>query len=282
MEVRIIQRRKPAKATPWTTLRNDTRGGDLCGPGVVGASVLTTAASVISESLPAGSLVLRCTAGVCSTVPLGTRHAQGSRGDEMTTALDRAATVEDAFRDRLLDGLAASIGERGYRDTTVADIVRHARTSKRTFYERFASKEECLIEVLRRNNENLIANIRTATDPEADWQEQIRQAASAYVDHIASRPAITLSWIREAPALGAKALPLNRSAMQHLTDMLVDLSDSPGLRRASLPPISRPLAPILLGGLRELTALFVEDGRDLRGIVEPATTAATAMFGRRS
>jgi AcrR family transcriptional regulator len=181
----------------------------------------------------------------------------------------------------LLDGLAASIGERGYRDTTVADIVRQARTSKRTFYEQFGSKEECLIEVLRRNNENLIANIRAATDPEADWQEQIGQASVAYVDHIASRPAITLSWIREAPALGAKALPLNRLAMEHLTDMLVDLSDSPGFRRANLPPVSRPLALILLGGLRELTALFVEDGRDLRGIVEPAIVAATAMFGRR-
>ena len=55
----------------------------------------------------------------------------------------------DPFRLRLLDGLAASIGERGYRATTVADIVRHARTSKRTFYDQFASKEECFLELLR-------------------------------------------------------------------------------------------------------------------------------------
>lgn len=199
----------------------------------------------------------------------------------MTTALDRAAAVDDAFRDRLLDGLAASIGERGYRDTTVADIVRHARTSKRTFYEQFASKEECLIELLRRNNDDLIANILAAVDPEADWQQQIRQAAGAYVDHIESRPAITLSWIREAPALGAVAQPLNRRAMDALTDMLVNLTDSPGFRRAQLAPISRPLALILLGGLRELTALFVEDGRDLDGIFEPAVAAATAMLGPR-
>jgi AcrR family transcriptional regulator len=199
----------------------------------------------------------------------------------MTTALDRAASVDDAFRDRLIDGLAASIGERGYRDTTVADIVRHARTSKRTFYEQFASKEECLIELLRRNNENLIANIQTAVDPEADWDQQIRQASVAYVDHIGSRPAITLSWIREAPALGEVAKPLNRQAMEALTDMLVNLTDSPGFRRANLPPISRPLALILLGGLRELTALFVEDDRDVQGIIEHAIAAATALLGPR-
>ena len=199
----------------------------------------------------------------------------------MTTALDRGASVDDAFRDRLIDGLAASIGERGYRDSTVADIVRHARTSKRTFYEQFASKEECLIELLRRNNEDLIANIQAAVDPEADWQLQIRQAAVAYVDHIGSRPAITLSWIREAPALGLVARPLNRLAMEALTDMLVDLTDSPGFRRAGLTPISRPLALILLGGLRELTALFVEDDRDVQGIVEHAIAAATAILGPR-
>jgi AcrR family transcriptional regulator len=198
----------------------------------------------------------------------------------MTTALNTAVhDPADPFRDRLLDGLATSIGERGYRDTTVADIVRHARTSKRTFYEHFASKEECLIELLRKNNEDLIAGIRSAVDPEADWQEQIRQAAVAYIDHIEARPAITLSWIREAPALGAAAAPLHRLAMEHLTDMLVDLSDSPGFRRANLAPISRPLALIVLGGLRELTALFVEDERDVRGILEPAVTAATAIFG---
>src|SRR3979490_2790080 len=141
----------------------------------------------------------------------------------MTTALDNGAHPSppgadgDPFRSRLLDGLAASIGERGYRDSTVADIVRHARTSKRTLYEQFASKEECLIELLRQNNEDLIANIRAAVAPEADWQDQIRQAAGAYVDHIASRPAITLSWIREAPALGVGARPLPRPPTEQPT-----------------------------------------------------------------
>ncbi len=205
----------------------------------------------------------------------------------MTTALDQGARgsqpgeVPDPFRDRLLDGMAASIVERGFRDSTVADIVRHARTSKRTFYEQFASKEECLIELLRRNNETLIINIREAVDPEADWQQQIRQAVGAYVAHIEARPAITLSWIRELPAVGVVAQPLHRQAMEHLTDMLVQLSDSPGFRRAQIEPISRPLALIVVGGLRELTALFVEDGRDVRGIVEPAISASTAILGRR-
>jgi AcrR family transcriptional regulator len=200
----------------------------------------------------------------------------------MATALvDPDPTNTQGFRGRLLDGLISSIEQRGYRDTTVADIVRNAKTSKRTFYGEFASKEECFIELLRTNNDELIVGIRAAVNPESDWHVQIRSATTAYVDHISSRPAITLSWIREAPALGTAAIPLHRAAMAGLVDMLVDLTDSPGFRRAALEPISRPLALILLGGLRELTALTVEIGDDLRQISEPAVTAATAILGPR-
>ena len=98
----------------------------------------------------------------------------------MATALDDAARVPDrpptVPRPVARRAWPQSIGERGYRDTTVADIVRHARTSKRTFYEQFASKEECLIELLRRNNEDADRQDPAAVDPEADWQQQIRQA----------------------------------------------------------------------------------------------------------
>lgn len=194
------------------------------------------------------------------------------------TSLETGAGTE-AFRLRLLDGLAASITDKGYRDTTVADIVRHARTSKRTFYDHFPSKEQCFIELLRANNTELITRIRVAVDPDAPWQVQISAAVGAYVAHIESAPAITLSWIRELPALGTGARPLQRTALGELSDLLIELSDSAGFRQAGLPQLTRPIAIILLGGLRELTALIVEDGRDIREIYQPALAASTALLG---
>ena len=204
----------------------------------------------------------------------------------VTTAVERTVPGEapadpDSFRFRLLDGLATSIGERGYRASTVADIVRHARTSKRTFYNQFASKEDCFLKLLGTDIEKLGASIAAAVDPEADWHRQIRQAVEAYVGHIEARPAITLSWIRELPSLGAVARPVQRRGLQLLSNLLIDLSASPGFRRAQLPPLTAPLAVILLGGLRELTALAVEDGRPVREIVEPAVDASVALLGPR-
>ena len=186
------------------------------------------------------------------------------------------------FRTRLFDGLASSIGERGYRATTVADIVRHARTSKRTFYSEFTDKEECFVELLRADHEQLLVAIRTAVDPESDPRVQIRRAATAYVDHIGARPEITLSWIRELPALGATVRSIQRSAMSGLTELLVELSGSPGFRRAGLAPVRRELAVILLGGLRELTALTVEDELPTGSILEPAVLASEALLSAGS
>lgn len=187
----------------------------------------------------------------------------------------------DPFRLRLLDGLAASIDERGYRTTTVADIVRHARTSKRTFYDQFASKEQCFLELLLADNQKLAERMRAAADPEADWQRQIAHVVEAFVSHIESRPSLTLSWIRELPSLGDIARPVQRHGTQLLTGLLIELSDSPGFRRAQLPPLTVPLAVILLGGVRELTAIAVEDGRPIRDVVKPTFDASIALLGPR-
>lgn len=202
-----------------------------------------------------------------------------------TTVVDDATPAGpadiDPFRQRLLDGLSAAIDERGYRASTVADIVRHARTSKRTFYDQFASKEQCFHELLYASAERLGEQIQAAVDPEADWQNQIRQAVEAYVTHIESTPALTLAWIRELPALDAAARPSQRRNTQLLTSLLVNLSGTVAMRAADLAPLTPAKAVILVGGLRELTAQVVEDGHSPREIVEPAVQAAIALLGYR-
>jgi AcrR family transcriptional regulator len=202
-------------------------------------------------------------------------------GDGMTVTdvASRPAGEDSSFRRRLLEGLAESIGERGYRETTIADIVRHARTSKRTFYDQFAGKEECFIELLRTGNQEMIDRIRAGVDREAPWQEQIRQAIVAYVEDIECRPAITLSWIRELPALGPSVRDMQRQGLSALTDLLVYLSDTEVLRRAGIEPLTRPMAVLIIGGLRELTALTVEDGHDPRDIIDTAVAACVAIVG---
>jgi len=186
-----------------------------------------------------------------------------------------------SFRQRLIEGLAESIKERGFRDTKIADIVRHARTSRRTFYAEFASKEECYVALLDVMNAELRECIAAAVDPAAPWPDQVRAAVLAYVDSAASEPAVTLSWIREMPALGEVGRQVQRRAMDALTDLLMRLASNAQFRGGGAVPMTRPLALILLGGIRELTAVIVEDSGDIHDLTEVAVDAATALLRPR-
>ncbi|MCE7004431.1 TetR/AcrR family transcriptional regulator [Kibdelosporangium philippinense] len=190
-------------------------------------------------------------------------------------------TVEASFRQRLLDGLAAAIVEDGYRATTVADIVRRARTSRRTFYEHFASKQECFAALLTESNAEMIRYIAAAVDPKAPWQTQIRQAIEAWIGCAESTPAIMVSWIRDLPSLGAAARQLQRQMMDAFIEMVQTLASTDELRAAGVRQVSRQEAIILLGGLRELIATTVEDGGRPSDISEVAVNSTLALLGPR-
>lgn len=182
-------------------------------------------------------------------------------------------------RRRLLDALAASIVQVGYRTTTVADIVRRARTSRRTFYEHFDGKEACFVALLTEANANTVRQVTAAVDPNAPWRGQVRRAVEAWIACAESEPAITLSWIRDMPSLGAAARSLQREMMEAFIVMVQTLCDTGELRAAGVGPVSRQRAIMLLGGLRELAATTVEDGGRIGDVTEEAVRASIALLG---
>ena len=193
-----------------------------------------------------------------------------------------AQTAESVHRRRVLDGMSAALRERPYGDVTVSDVVRHARTSRRTFYEHFASKQDCLIALFKDSNERVIARIAEAVDPHAPWATQIRQAIEAWLAGVDEDRAVTVSWIRVIPSLGDEARTLLRETMAAFADLIHRLSDTPELAAAGVTPPSPQESVILLGGLRELIATTVEDGADVRDIVDVATDVTTRILGPRT
>ncbi|WP_458319280.1 TetR/AcrR family transcriptional regulator [Mycolicibacterium brisbanense] len=181
------------------------------------------------------------------------------------------------FRARLLEALEESIATDGYQKTTVADIVRRARTSRRTFYEHFASREECFVALLTAANAEQVQKIAAAVDPHAPWREQVRQAVEAWIASGESRPELMLSWIRDVPALGATARDLQREVMENFVVMVQAMTDTEEFHSAGV-EVSRPRAIMLLGGLRELTANTVESGGSMSDIAEEAVNASIALL----
>jgi AcrR family transcriptional regulator len=184
----------------------------------------------------------------------------------------------DGFRDRLLHGLSRSIAERGYRATTITDIVGHASASRRTFYKVFSTKDDCLVDLIRMVNDELAQQLTEAVDPHVDWRTQVAQAIETYFAHVAAQPAVHLCSIREFPSLGPIAEEVIRKSSDAFVDLIHDLSDNEEFRRSALGPAPRHLALIIQGGLNELTADLIETGGDLRLGAEIATATTTALL----
>jgi AcrR family transcriptional regulator len=185
------------------------------------------------------------------------------------------------FRQRLLDALEEGIAEDGYPRTTVADIVRRARTSRRTFYEHFDSREACFVALLTEANAEQVRQISAAVDANAPWKSQVRQAIEAWISSGESRSSLMLSWIRDVPSLGDAARGLQRDAMENFIEMVKALADTGEFRAAGVGPFSRQRIIMLLGGLQELTAITVEEGGRMSDVTDEAVDASIALLAPR-
>src|ERR1700691_6561576 len=93
----------------------------------------------------------------------------------------RRFEAEDELR-LLLDAALVVMERNGYADAAVADILREADLSTRSFYRHFESKDQLLCALCRREAER--ASARLAAKVEAG--EDPRAALDAWVDEILS------------------------------------------------------------------------------------------------
>ncbi|BEK95148.1 TetR/AcrR family transcriptional regulator [Nocardia seriolae] len=206
-----------------------------------------------------------------------------TRADPTVTAEPAAGgpAADSVYRRRLLDAMAEAVRERGYQDTTVADVVRLARTSRRTFYEHFADKQDCFVALLTERNNDTVRKIYAAVDPTAAWDTQVNQAIVAWIEDARADTSSTLAWIRDTPALGERARQLHREAADAFIALIQNLTATPEFQSAGLHPPNRQMATILFGGYRELIASTVEAGRDVTEIIGVAVETALALIGPR-
>jgi AcrR family transcriptional regulator len=120
-----------------------------------------------------------------------------------------ADEVREMQRDRLLRAVIAAVDVAGFRDVTVADIVRGARVSRAAFYAHFADKEDCFLAATRQGGLLMADRIVSATRKmpgEASAEELLRASITAYVEFLAEEPAFARAFYVDMPVAGPRAL----------------------------------------------------------------------------
>jgi AcrR family transcriptional regulator len=178
----------------------------------------------------------------------------------------------NSHRRRLLEGMGQAVAEKGYADTTIADIVAAAGVSRRTFYEHFKTKSQCLIALYSAASSNALEVLRTAIDPAHDWETQVERAISAYFSCLGQNPVLLRTLFIEILGLGEEGLAARRRVNQALADFMLQVINVPARARRNKPPLQPEIAMAVVGGINELILEAIERNRTdrLQELVSPS------------
>jgi AcrR family transcriptional regulator len=173
-----------------------------------------------------------------------------------------ATSGKEAQRARLLDGLAASIREKGLAQTQVTDIVRHARASRRTFYNHFEDKEACFVELMNALSDAFLEEVDRAIDREAPIDTQIDQAIDTYLALVTNDPGLTQTFA--SAVTGERIVMAQRQAFERYAELIVAVVESDSERDPRVAPVSLERAYMLVSGLHQtlVRALVRGEGLD--------------------
>lgn len=122
--------------------------------------------------------------------------------------------VSGRQRERLLRAMASCTSELGYQRTTVGDVVRVARTSRSSFYEHFADKQQCFLEVYALMTAEFIAAALEAAASVESWQQKLERGIATYFEWMAEHPDVARSTIVEIHEAGREGLEARAKALE--------------------------------------------------------------------
>lgn len=160
--------------------------------------------------------------------------------------------------------MAQAIRDRGsFHETTVAEVVRNARTSRRTFYEHFADREACFLALAEELSARHLAVLTEAAAVDAPWPDRVDRALGAWLAALAADPALSRSCIQEVASLGPAAAARSQEVDRQWALTIVQLVEGAREQDPSLRPMSLEVATVITGGFRALVAAALNRGEDV-------------------
>ncbi len=141
---------------------------------------------------------------------------QRSRGVRVSPRVQ----VSEMQRARLLSAAVVSIAELGYAGASVAHITARARVSRRTFYDLFANREECLLAVLQGVVEQITGEIVAADLTGLVWRERVRGGLLVILSFFDREPVLARVCVVQALQGGPRVLAWREELLGELAEIV--------------------------------------------------------------
>jgi AcrR family transcriptional regulator len=164
--------------------------------------------------------------------------------------------ILESQRERLLAAVAQEVATKGYRATTIADVVKLASVSTRDFYEHFDGKEACFLAAFDAVRDHVEGMLKAASAAEPDWPREVIAALRAALEFFAAEPDLARLCVVEpvsaTPAIAIRFREVVVACIPSLSRGRAELGDGD-----SLPPSTEDS---LLGGVVSLATRSILAG----------------------
>lgn len=160
-------------------------------------------------------------------------------------------------RGRLITAFVRLAADSGYDNVTIIDIVSLAGTSKRTFYEHFKDKNDCLLQAFDTARMMLISAIVGEAGPVEDPVERIRVGMRAYIQALSDLPDFTRLFLNESMSAGPELADRWVDATEMLSAVIHSWREESRREHPEMPELSLLRAQIVILGLNETICMTV-------------------------
>jgi AcrR family transcriptional regulator len=145
--------------------------------------------------------------------------------------------VSEMQRARLLSAAVATIEELGWSRTSVAHITARARVSRRTFYDLFANREDCLLAVVEDVVGEISRELAVAGLDGLSWRERVRGGLWTILCFFDREPAFARVCVTQALHGGPRVLARREQILARLAAVL-DQGRDESSRVGECPPLT--------------------------------------------
>jgi AcrR family transcriptional regulator len=130
--------------------------------------------------------------------------------------------TSESRRDLILAAMIRVVGRKGYKETSVADVIEEAGVSRTTFYKHFEDKHECFLAAYEMLVEQVFAEVIANCDGTESWLRRMEKGLATIVKLFALDPELARTAVVEVAAAGADARQMHWDAVARFTQYLED------------------------------------------------------------
>jgi AcrR family transcriptional regulator len=169
--------------------------------------------------------------------------------------------VAESQRGRIIAAMTETVGQNGYRDARIAEVIARAGVSRKTFYEHFRDKEHCFLAMYDTGIAFVLGRLTETLEAEQDPRKRLVAGLRTFLEVLSEEPAFCRAIVLEVYAAGAAGIARRCAVLQVFAGRYLEVNRQSRESDPDIEPLTGDVALGVVGAILELVSSRIEEGR---------------------